>query len=87
MKILAEGEKAPIILLSTPALGRLNHHLASKNQYIRELAALNIGSISYNIKGKEKTIEAKSIPPLCKMLFDEVSEVRTAATRALASLA
>ena len=87
MKILAEGEKAPIILLGTPALARLNTHLASKNKFIRELAALNIGSISYNVKGKEKTIEAKSIPPLTKMLFDEVSEVRTAATRALASLA
>jgi hypothetical protein len=87
MKILAEGEKAPIILLNTPALARLNTHLSSKNKLIRELAALNLGSISYNVKGKEKTIEAKSIEPLTKMLFDEVPEVRTAATRALASLA
>jgi hypothetical protein len=87
MKILAEGEKAPSILLATPALARLNTHLASKNHKIRELAALNIGSISYNVKGKEKTIEARSIQPLTKMLFDNVSEVRTAATRALASLA
>ncbi len=39
------------------------------------------------MSGKEKTIQAKSIPPLTEMLFDEVSEVRTAATRALASLA
>jgi len=87
LKILAEGEKAPIILLSTPVLARLNTHLASKNSEIRELAALNLGSISYNVKGKEKTIEAKSIEPLTRMLFDQVSEVRTAATRALASLA
>lgn len=87
MKILAEGEKAPIILLSTPVLARLNKHLASKNAEIRELAALNLGSISYNVKGKERTIEAHSIEPLTKMLFDKVSEVRTAATRALASLA
>lgn len=87
MKILAEGERAPLILLNTPVLGRLNTHLASKNQFIRELAALNLGSISYNMKGKEKTIDAQSIPHICKMLFDEVSEVRTAATRALASLA
>ena len=87
MKILAEGEAAPIILLSTPVLSRLNHHLASKNQHIRELSALNLGSISYNMKGKEQTIEAGSIPHLCKMLHDSVSEVRTAATRALASLA
>ncbi len=87
MKILAEGEKAPIILLSTPVLARLNTHLVSKNAEIRELAALNLGSISYNVKGKEKTIEAHSIEPLTKMLFDSVSEVRTASTRALASLA
>lgn len=87
LKILTEGEKAPNILLATPSLNRLNTHLGSKNKYIRELAAINLGSISYNMKGKERTIEAKSIPPLCKMLHDEVSEVRTAATRTLASLA
>ena len=58
LKILTEGEKAPLILLNTPALARLNSHLVSKNKYIRELAALNLGSISYNTKGKEKTIEA-----------------------------
>lgn len=29
LKILAEGEKAPLILLSTPALARLNAHLIS----------------------------------------------------------
>jgi HEAT repeat protein len=39
------------------------------------------------VVGKERTIEAKSIEPLTKMLFDKVSDVRTAATRALASLA
>lgn len=33
------------------------------------------------------TIEAKSIPHLCQMLHDEVSEVRTASTIALTSLA
>lgn len=58
LKILTEGEKAPLILLNTPALARLNGHLQSKNKHIRELAALNLGSISYNTKGKEKTIEA-----------------------------
>ena len=31
MKVLAEGEKAPTILLGTPVLARLNSHLASKN--------------------------------------------------------
>ncbi len=31
MKILAEGEKAPNILLGTQVLPRLNGHLVSKN--------------------------------------------------------
>ena len=48
---------------------------------------MNLGSISYNQIGKEQAIEACSIPPLCIMLSDKVSEVRTAATRALNSLA
>jgi hypothetical protein len=86
LKILCEGEKAPTILLTTPALERLNSHLACQNKEIRELAALNLGSISYNVRGKEQTIEANSIEPLCRMLFDPEEEVRTAATRALASL-
>ncbi len=87
IKVLAEGDKAPGILLGTPVLARLNSHLVSKNPKIRELSALNIGSISYNTLGKERTIEAKSIEPLTKMLHDPVSEVRTAASRALTSLA
>lgn len=70
LKILSEGEKAPHILLATPVLARLNGHLVSKNAKIRELAALNLGAISYNMTGKEKTIDAKSIPPLCEMLHD-----------------
>lgn len=45
-KILADGEQAPVILLSTPVLSRLNHHLSSKNKKIRELAALNLAAIS-----------------------------------------
>lgn len=65
MKILEEGDAAPIIQLNTPVLSRLNHHLGSKNCKIRELAALNLGSISYNMKGKELIIEAGSIPFLC----------------------
>jgi len=48
---------------------------------------MNIGSISYNSLGKEQTIDAGSIQPLCEMLTDHVSEVRTASTRALSSLA
>lgn len=31
LKVLAEGEKAPIILLGSPTLARLNTHLVSKN--------------------------------------------------------
>ena len=54
---------------------------------IRCLAAQNLGSISYNANGKQDTIKAKSIPPLCEMLTDRVPDVRQAATRALASLA
>jgi len=61
--------------------------MQSKNIIIRELAALNIGSISYNEKGKEITIKAESIPILCEMLNDSISKCRRAATRALVSLA
>lgn len=53
IKLLAEGEKAPNLLLACPSLARLNTHLVSKNPLIRELAALNIGSISFNVLGKE----------------------------------
>lgn len=61
--------------------------MKSSNDEIRELAALNIGSISYNERGKEATIKAESIPILCGMLDDKVSACREAATRALVSLA
>ena len=47
---------------------------------------MNLGSISFNTIGKEQTIEANSIPPLCDMLTDKIDQVRTAATRALCSL-
>ena len=87
LKILNEGEMAPMTIQGSDALNRLNQHLLSPEYQIRELAAMNLGSISYNAIGKEQTIEANSIPPLCNMLSDKVSEVRTAATRALASLA
>lgn len=87
MNILIEGEMATPLLLNTPVLQRLNEHLISGRWEIRQLAAENLGSISFNESGKESTIEAKSIPPLCVMLTDSVSEVRTSALRALASLA
>jgi hypothetical protein len=87
LKILIEGEAAPLVIQGSDVLPRLNAHLKSENFKIRELSALNIGSISYNSLGKEHTIEAGSIPPLTQMLTDTVSEVRTASTRALSSLA
>ena len=87
LKILIEGDAAPLVIQGSDVLPRLNHHLLSEHFKIRELAALNLGSISYNSLGKEQTIDANSIPPLCDMLTDNVSDVRTASTRALASLA
>lgn len=87
MGILLEGEMATVLLLNTLVLTRLNSHLAAKNWEIRRLAAENLGSISFNVNGKQSTIEADSIPPLCVMLSDPVSEVRTSAVRALSSLA
>lgn len=86
LKLLLEGERAPSIILSTQALSRLNDHLVSENKYIRELVALNLGSISYNERGKEYTIKAESIKPLCTMLDDPITNCRIAASRALASL-
>ena len=87
MNILLEGEMATVLLLNTQVLTRLNGHLGAKSWEIRRLAAENLGSISYNTNGKQATIEADSIPPLCVMLSDPISEVRTSAVRALASLA
>ena len=87
LKILIEGDAAPLVIQGSDVLPRLNSHLKSAHFKIRELAALNLGSISYNSLGKEQTIDAQSIPPLCEMLTDKVSDVRTASTRSLASLA
>lgn len=84
---LLHGDMATPFVLNTPVLQRLNGHLASKEWRIRELAAENLGSISFNVEGKQQTIEAESIPPLCSMLKDPISDVRCAAVRALASLA
>ena len=87
INILLEGDMATTLLLGTDVLLRLNSHLTAKNWEIRKLSAENLGSISYNAKGKYATIEAESIPPLCEMLSDDIYEVRTSAVRALASLA
>ena len=87
LKVLNEGEDAPVILSTTSALKNLNHHLKSFNPKIREMAAMNLGSMSYQFEGKSACINAGSVDPLAEMLTDTVSDVRTVATRALCSLA
>lgn len=87
MNILLEGDMATPLILNTDVLSRLNTHLTANNWEIRKLSAENLGSISYNVHGKEATIEAESIPPLCEMLSDDIYEVKASAVRALASLA
>lgn len=87
LKILLEGEEAPVVIQATAALKNLNAHLLSKNARIREMSAINLGSISYQAIGKSNCIKEGSVEPLCNMLTDQVSEVRTAATRALTSMA
>ena len=87
MAVLEEGDLATELLLNTPVLTRLNTHLKSSNYEIRQLAAENLGSISFNVRGKEATIDADSIPIIAGMLTDGNEVVRCAATRALASLA
>jgi hypothetical protein len=54
---------------------------------IRELAALNLASISFLDIGKIAEIEQKCVIELCKRLDDKTSSVREAASLALASLA
>ena len=58
LKILNEGEAANVVVQGTDALKHLNSHLTSTHQKIRELAALNLGSISYQAIGRENTINA-----------------------------
>lgn len=87
MEQLLHGDMATPFVLNTPVLERLNSHLESSEWRIRTLAAQNLGSISFNVEGKRQTIEENSIHPLCEMLSDNISDVRCAAVRALASLA
>lgn len=87
LNILLDAEMVTRALLNSNVLALLNGHLTSRRWEIRQLAAENLGSVSFNEAGKEAAIEALSIPPLCHMLTDTVSEVRTSAVRALASLA
>ena len=53
MKILNEGESAAVVVQGTHILKYLNGHLKSNNAKIREMAAMNLGSISYNSIGRE----------------------------------
>ena len=85
--ILLEGDMATPYILNTPVLTRLIKHLSSNEWRIRQLAAETLGSISFNDDGKRQTIEAGAITPLCEMLSDAISDVRTSSVRALASLA
>lgn len=87
LNITLEGELATGLVLNTHVLQRLNDHLGSSNSEIRRLAAESLGSISYDEIGKMATLEAGSITPLCKMLTDQIPEVRTSAVRTLCSLA
>lgn len=87
IQLLLHGENSALVVQGSEILKFLNSHLQSDHYKIREMAAMNLGSISYNTIGKEQTIEAASIPPLCEMLTDKTDCVRTAATRALCSLA
>lgn len=87
INILLEGDMATPYVLNTPILPRLNKHLTAKEWQIRQLAAENLCSISFNDDGKIQTIEAGSITPLTEMLTDTISDVRMSAVCALASLA
>lgn len=52
MNCLLHGDMATPFILNTPVIVRLNQHLLSKEWKIRQLAAENLGSISYNVDGK-----------------------------------
>lgn len=87
LNITLEGELATGLVLNTHILQRLNDHLGSSNEFIRQLAADSLGSVSYDEIGKMATLEAGSIDGLCNMLGDEIAAVRTSSVRTLTSLA
>ena len=87
LNILLEGELATGLVLNTPVIRHLNHHLKSLNHEIRRLSAESLGSISYDEVGKLAVLEAESVEPLSLMLTDQINPVRTASVRALTSLA
>ena len=55
------AENAPKILLQTQVINRLNKHIKSKNEIIRELAILNLGYISFQLDGKYAVIKCNYI--------------------------
>jgi hypothetical protein len=87
LNVLLEGELATGLVLNTPVIRHLNHHLKSLNHEIRRLSAESLGSISYDEVGKLAVLEADSVEPLSVMLTDQINSVRTASVRALTSLA
>ena len=68
--MLLEGELATGLVLNTPVIRHLNHHLKSFNHEIRRLAAESLGCISYDEVGKLSVLESESVEPLSGMLTD-----------------
>ena len=65
---------------------RLNGLLENPSDQIKEDAAENLASISFDEDGKAKTVASGSIKLLAPLLSSEVSAVRCSAARCLASL-
>ena len=59
LKFLCEAEISSSILLGTKVLDRLNEHLNSTDLNVRCMAALNICSLSFKVKGKKDIILCK----------------------------
>ena len=75
------------ILNCGEVIERLTALISHSNDTIRELSVTNLSQISFLDIGKIQQIEKKCVLELCKRLDDPKSNVREAATIALASLA
>lgn len=53
IQLLLHGENSALVVQGSDILNHLNGHLVSEHYKIREMAAMNLGSISYNTIGKE----------------------------------
>jgi hypothetical protein len=53
IQLLLHGENSSLVVQGSDILKHLNSHLKSEHYKIREMAAMNLGSISYNTIGKE----------------------------------